>query len=228
MPQLPPWDQIEQRMRQAGESPESIMASFEEYQAMADPNPNITISPMENNDQRALNPSPAPVAYTDQFNRMGPTIKVMNPGIEESKKTLEGVAQARVLFNQLDVVKSAADRLIPAADVVKIGPVESGFMGSVRGLQRQVGNLPMIRTEEAGVRPWEQYSNGVLAILARGLGEKGVLTEQDVERVKGLLPRADDTTVSRETNFNELKTFVKSKIDLYEKNLRENTAYAPT
>jgi hypothetical protein len=202
-----PWKDIKTAMLQANESPENIQAAFEEYQSMLDPNPNITVAPGATTPQESK-----PVLSLASINAGKPNIESINPAVEEYKKTAESIAQAKMLSDQLGKIYETADELIPAADMVKIGPFESGFMGSVRGLQRSVGNLPFIRTEDTGMGAWDGYSQGVLAILARGMGEKGVLTEQDIGRAKGLLPAPDDTVERRATKFRELKEFVDDRI----------------
>lgn len=210
---LPPWQQIEQRMRQANESPESIQSALQDYESR---NANIVMAPRDS-DKPVMSLQSQTISRTPSQN-----YESFNPPLEEAKKMVESVSQARALYDQLDVVKKAADRLIPPADVLNLGPVETGIMGSVKGLQRSIGNNSFIRTEEHGLRPWEQYSSGVMSILARGLGEKGVLSDQDLKRTQMLLPKPDDTNVSREENFKLLKEFVKSRIDSFDQRLKES------
>lgn len=219
MPQLPSWSEIKQRMISAGESPDSIQSAFEEYQVLSgsqvSPQAGVSRAPTLADDI-----SPAQTATVQKsLSRQGPVFEVVNPSAMELEKTAEGVANARDMLDVLDTIRETADKLIPAPDTVKLGPIESGFMGDVVGLQRTLGNMPLIRTEDTGVRSWEQYKSSIGSIMARGFGEKGVLTNADIDRVLQWLPKPNDTNQLRQTNFENIRKFVSAKIKSANKRL---------
>lgn len=219
MPPLPPWNDIKNRMLQANESPENIQSAFEEYQqlggASISPSAGVSVAQKMTDD---ISPAGS-VMLPKTFSRQGPTFEMVNPTAMEIEKTVEGVANARDMLDTLDTIQETANKLIPAPDTVKLGPFESGFMGDVVGLQRTLGNMPLVRTEEKGVRAWEQYKASIGSIMARGFGERGVLTNVDIERVLKWLPKPDDTNQLRATNKENIRKFVAAKIKSANKRL---------
>ena len=201
------WNQIQKALMDKGASAEEIQQAYKELGG----NQSSSSSPMQASQS---------ISSLKSFGgRSGAQFESVNPALEEYKKSVEKVTQIKDLLSSLDVIKETADRLIPAADTVKLGPFETGFMGDVKGLQRQIGNAPFIRTEEGGLRQWEQFQSSLGSLLARGFGEKGALTEADIDRVTKWLPKENDTKKSRDQNILNIKKYLQDQVNVSTKRI---------
>jgi hypothetical protein len=126
--------------------------------------------------------------------------KFIPPNPEERKAKFE----ATNALTTIEQVFASADRLIPAD--------QSGPRAVVGGFGRQLGAASGL---DENARAFEQYKEGVLSITIRGLGERGVLTDQDVQRARMLLPAFGDSAVVRQTKKQELMTLLQSRLAQY-------------
>ena len=135
----------------------------------------------------------------------------------QEKKAEETRAEMTAVDNMAIAVWDAANRLIPAPEIVK--------EAERKGIERKAKTISIF-----GIRPqrafgisdedalaFEQIKRGEATPLIRALGEKGMLTNQDIQRALELMPGLSDSKKLRQTKKQELSTFLKSKIKAYYK-----------
>ena len=127
---------------------------------------------------------------------------------------IEAETQEKEINNMIDAVWSKAEELIPAA--------ETGREGVIKGIERSyrasdIGRFFSGTKGEKGqqgeeARAFKDYQGGTLSILIRALGEKGVLTDKDIERSKQFEPAFSDSKILRKTKKQAMNEFLKSKV----------------
>lgn len=83
-----------------------------------------------------------------------------------------------------------------------------GQFGAVRG---RVGATALFQNPVA--RSFEQSKEGLLSFLSRGFGEKGTLGQQDVERIRKLLPVFEDSPETARRKLKSAKQIIQNNID---------------
>lgn len=108
--------------------------------------------------------------------------------------------------NMVDSLWGQADKLIPSS--------ENGPAAFTKGIATDIQTLPFIRANEKALA-YNGIKEGTLSLIIRKLGEKGTLTDQDVNRVRQFIPTASDSTESRNLKKEGMKQFISSKIKSY-------------
>ena len=135
-----------------------------------------------------------------------------NKKIEQLK--IEAETQEKEINSMIDSVWSKADELIPAA--------KTGRGGVLKGMERSyrasgIGRLFSGTEEGETAKAYKDYQQGTLSILIRALGEKGVLTNQDIQRSKDFEPKFGDSVILRKTKKDAMNEFLKSKVSAHYK-----------
>ena len=93
-------------------------------------------------------------------------------------------------------------------------PHYSGIKGKFHGWSTSklaaTGELPKVKA-------YMDFAGGVVAPLVRSLGEKGALTDVDIERAMKLIPKYPDTKEEAEIKIKELKGLMKDAFRSLEK-----------
>lgn len=129
---------------------------------------------------------------------------------EQQEKDLRKAQVAmQSIDNMVDEVWKQAESLVPAQ--------EKGRQAVLTGAGRafagtSLGRLATSSEMGESARAFEQFKNAIATPLIRELGEKGMLTNQDIERSKALLPRGDDTKQLRKIKRDAMNKFLSSKV----------------
>jgi len=120
--------------------------------------------------------------------------------------------QSSEIDNMIESLFSISDKLIPAQ--------EGGRSSVVEGAKRSggatlFGRLISPSEESEDARSFKQSIEAIATPLIRSLGEKGMLTNQDIKRSLNLLPKFDDSIRGRNTNRKILGDFLKSKVNAH-------------
>ncbi len=133
----------------------------------------------------------------------------------QEKKVIEVTAESQAVDNMISAVWNAADRLVPAPEDVG----EAERLGWKRGAS--TANIFGIRPQRAfGISDesalgFEQIKKAQATPLIRALGEKGMLTNQDIQRAYNMMPTFGDSKILRNTKKEEMTKFLKSRISAY-------------
>ena len=123
--------------------------------------------------------------------------KIIPQSVDERRSGFE----AKNALNLIEQVYQKADELVP--------PTGGGPLAVVGGLARLAGGAVGL---DENARAFEQYKEGTLSLTIRGLGERGVLTDQDVARARKLLPNLTDSAVVRKTKQAALTELLRSRL----------------
>jgi hypothetical protein len=115
------------------------------------------------------------------------------------KTATEAEAKMNLAYKDIDQMSRLFDEITPNLK----GPIEGRTKGPIQGF---LGNV--------GVNAFNSIKNGFLGNISRGiLQEVGVLTDQDIQRAKDLLPKLEDTDEIKTKKIDEIKLLLKSRID---------------
>lgn len=121
---------------------------------------------------------------------------------------------------------SAADKLIPAEEIPakaeQVGMVRKAKTASIFGImpQRAFG------VSDENALAYKQMIKAEATPFMRALGEKGMMTNQDIQRGLDLTPGLSDSKKLRQTKKEEFSKFIKSKIKAYHKGSQANISFA--
>jgi hypothetical protein len=159
--------------------------------------------------------SSQPHASVKSINRYGPTYEVFNPALEQAKEGVKGVVETQQALKTLNSIFDKADVDIPA-----MPDQETAFKKGVsRGLG-SAGAFGVVPAQAFGMADEGAMSFGNTkeafgTQVARGLGERGVVTNQDVERIFRALPKNNDTVSVRTNNRVFIKKVLSDRINQY-------------
>lgn len=138
------------------------------------------------------------------------------------KKSEDIKKETLSIDNMVSTLFDTAERLIPA--------VEDPKKAELLGMKRSLGSASIL-----GIRPQRLFGGSNEDVIAynetmkaeatpiiRSMGEKGMLTNQDIERALGLFPKNSDSIKLRKTRREELGKFLKAKIEAYYKDTKES------
>lgn len=135
----------------------------------------------------------------------------------QEKKAEEVKNEINSINNMVATVFDAANRLIPApkdiAQAEKLGIKRGAQTTSILGIRPQ----RLLGWSDEDALAFEQIKKGEATPLIRSLGEKGMLTNQDIQRALELMPGLSDSVKLRKTKQEELGKFLNSKIKAYYK-----------
>ena len=135
----------------------------------------------------------------------------------QQKKAATAKNEVQEIDNMVTNLFEAGNRLIPAIDDPKkaelVGAARSAGAMSLFGLrpQRALG------LSDENVIAYNEIMKAEATPIIRSMGEKGMLTNQDIQRALGLFPKNSDSTQLRNTRKRELSTFLRSKVKAYYK-----------
>ena len=99
--------------------------------------------------------------------------------------------------------------------------IPAAFRGPVAG--RTLGLAAQAFQTTPALVEYEDSIDFFLSNIARRLGgERGVLTDRDIERVKGIFPSKNDTEEVGQGKINRIKEFIKRRIDEHKKRVSVN------
>lgn len=156
--------------------------------------------------------------FTDKPTTKGLQQEVINKqieaqGLEEAKteaKNKEKIKGMETIEGDLDSLLSLYNK-IPSEDK---GPIE----GRTRGVFAKAFGTDVPLTT------FEDSSGLVLANISREFGgEKGVLTDQDIKRIKSAFPNKTDTDDIAKAKIDFIKDFVRRKIDVKKSGASQKT-----
>ena len=159
--------------------------------------------------------SSKPYASVKSINRYGPTYEVFNPALEQAREGVKGVVESQQALKTLDSIFQKADVDIPAQPTQ-----EQAFKSGVRrgfGKFSVGGVIPsqMVGMQDPGATSFDQVKEAFGTQVARGLGERGVVTNQDVERIFKALPKDNDLDVTRKSNKEFIRKVISDRINQY-------------
>lgn len=134
--------------------------------------------------------------------RLGASGEIEGVTLAPNPDIRKGKFEAQNALGLIDQIFEKADELIPPSGR---GPVAIGG-----GLVRKVGGAVGL---DESTRAFQQYKEGTLSLTIRGLGERGVLTDQDVARARKLLPDVTDSTVVRQTKKQALRELLQNRLN---------------
>ena len=108
------------------------------------------------------------------------------------KNTIDSLNKATVIADQIE------------AAVNKLNLADNSLEIPVRYAALSLGALTKSNVDAVA---YQSLTNGLLSQLARATGEVGVLTDQDIQRVKSLLPSFSDTKATAQAKINQLRNF---------------------
>ena len=114
------------------------------------------------------------------------------PTSQKQKDTLKTLSKADVIISQIE-------KSIDGLDLAN-SPIYSIAKGSALNTQA------LLKTNTNAVA-YKSLKEGLLAQLARASGEVGVLTDQDINRARSLLPTFFDTKETAKAKIDQLKSF---------------------
>lgn len=136
---------------------------------------------------------------------------------ESAKKAGEVKNEMDSIDNMVNVVWQKADELIPAATDLK--------QGAWQGLGRDIGKTKIARLVGKGDEntiAFTDFQEGTLSMLIRSLGEKGMLTDKDIQRARQFEPNTWDSINVRSKKKTMMSDFLKSKVNAYYNNMNFN------
>lgn len=128
----------------------------------------------------------------------------------QKKKSQEVSGEMKSIDNMIDVVWKQADALIPAQEGLS--------QAATTGLGRKFGTtIPgrILGMGNENAVAFSEFQEGTLSMLIRSLGEKGMLTDQDIKRARQFEPSFYDTPTIRKLKRNSMAEFLKSKVSAY-------------
>jgi len=159
--------------------------------------------------------SSQPHASVKSINRYGPTYDVFNPALEQAREGVKGVVETQQSLKTLDSLFEKADKDIPSMPEQK----QAFKKGISRGLGSAsvLGVVPaqVLGMADEGAMSYGQTKEAFGTQIARGLGERGVVTNQDVERIFQALPKNNDTTPVRQNNKLFIRKILSDRINQY-------------
>jgi hypothetical protein len=131
------------------------------------------------------------------------------------KKSSEIEKEMQSIDSMVESIYKTANELIPAVE----SPAEAEKLGIKRGLGSAsiLGMRPqrLIGLSDENTIAYNEIMKAEATPIIRSMGEKGMLTNQDIERALGLFPKNSDSTKLRKTRRDKLAEFLKSKIKVY-------------
>jgi hypothetical protein len=154
----------------------------------------------------------SPRKTTSGFNKYGVEESgVFSPAAEMAKSAAPEVGSAVFGLNIINNLFDEADKMIPASKTPREGTVS----GAKRWVARTpVGRLANMEDSEPA-RSYDSVKEGFGTMLARSLGEKGVVTNRDVSRILKMAPREDDTATERMNKKKFITKMIKDRISQY-------------
>lgn len=128
----------------------------------------------------------------------------------KSKKAEETKMEVQAIEGMVDSVWGKADSLIPATEGVQ--------QAAITGIRKDIGTTKVGRLlggADENAITFREFKEGTLSMLIRSLGEKGMLTDQDIARARDFEPSNWDTPKIRRDKKIAMKDFLKSKISAY-------------
>ena len=120
--------------------------------------------------------------------------------------------EMKEINNMVDSLWNEANTLLPAQESGR----EAVFKGAERGFKgTAMGRLIVPSEEGENVRAFTEARKALATPLIRSLGEKGMLTNQDVQRALNLMPTSSDTIKQRDTKKGILSRFLQSKVNAH-------------
>lgn len=163
--------------------------------------------------QRAVNtevPSQLIAVPTKFAPTTGTSVDFVSPQRMMLEKQTEDTMNTMNAVDLIQGVFEFADRTIPAKG--------SGREAVVAGIGRVAGRTNVARLMGLGNEPardFELTKQAFGTLIARGLGEKGVVTNRDVFRVLKSLPREDDTIEGRTRRKEFILQLLNNRINRY-------------
>lgn len=108
------------------------------------------------------------------------------------RQAASAFASAREIIT---TIENTADNLITATNAVEAAAQAASIGGK-------------ILARDANAVLFKEQKKGLMSLLVRALGEKGVLTNTDIDRVRGLLPSIYDTVEIKNRKLNDLRNFI--------------------
>ena len=124
--------------------------------------------------------------------------QALGPSNSFAKESADAIANFNSAQNQLDVIENLADRIITAQSAL-------GLPG--QAIKVKFGALTRSNPD---ARLFKDEIDAFLSMLTRSAGEKGVLTTQDVDRIKRALPTELDTVEIADRKMQTLRTLFES------------------
>lgn len=171
----------------------------------------------KNQEQAIPQVSSKPYASVTKIGRTGPQVEIFNPALEQAKEGVKGVVETQQALKTLESIFDKADQDIPAAEE----QTEAFKSGIKRGLGRAsifgVSPAQAVGMADEGAMSFNQTKEAFGTNVARGLGERGVVTNQDVERIFKALPKENDTKSVRQNNRKFVRKVLADRINQYNK-----------
>ena len=117
----------------------------------------------------------------------------LSPLAPTQRQAASAFNSAREIINQIG---KAADKIITADNFIQ---------AQIQGVKLATGASTKANADAVLL---ESKKQGLISLLVRALGEKGVLTTQDVDRVRKLLPTFNDTREIKDRKFTDLRAFI--------------------
>lgn len=119
------------------------------------------------------------------------------------KSVKDSESGLNIVMNDVEQVSRLFDEITPNLK----GPIEGRTKGPVQGF---FGNT--------GVRVYEDMKKAFIGNISRSiLLEKGVLTDKDVERAAGLLPKLEDTEEIKTKKINEIQNLLQTRYNEFKR-----------
>lgn len=142
--------------------------------------------------------------------------ELFDPQLQSAEKMSESALDSKRALDIFDALFEAGDVLIPAQD----NPQQA----EIKGIKRTFGRTRLSRLlgfsesdESSNALTFSDVREAFGTLIARGLGERGVVTNRDVARVVKLLPKENDTFKERRNRRAIVNSVLKKNIDRYNK-----------
>ena len=116
----------------------------------------------------------------------------LQPTSQKVKDTINNLNKADVIANQIE----------KAVDKLELG--DNPASAAIRAAQLYIEARSKSNVNAVA---YESLKEGLLAQLARATGEVGVLTDQDIQRARSLLPSFNDTKETAKAKISQLRSF---------------------
>lgn len=139
-------------------------------------------------------------------------LKIKDSVVKEQNKLSDIVGDIQIVEGDIE---SLLNTFLDIPSNLK-GPIDALRTAPFRAFQTQ-GSAPAVEYEDT-----KQF---FLSNIARKLGgERGVLTDRDVERVEGLLPKLKDTDVVAQGKMRKIREFISRRTDEHRERTRTKVA----
>jgi hypothetical protein len=124
-------------------------------------------------------------------------------GTTKEQAQVMGIIPAKSGGTQVGSAQAVYEQLKTATNDLKLGG--NAISSKIRGLALTAGAASQSNTDAAA---YSALVNGSVSLLIRGLGERGVLTDNDIARAKSLIPSFFDTQATADKKLEQLNSLL--------------------